>query len=54
MIKKHAKYNVSFQIQDSKRPRLEIIDGASSEDESDTPSISRLEDVFSDDYFYDT
>ena len=28
--------------------------GWKSEDESDIPSISRLEDVFRDDYFYDT
>lgn len=33
---------------------MKISDDTSSEDETDTPSISRLEDVSSDDYFYDT
>lgn len=35
-------------------PRLIISDYTSSEDERDTPSTLRIEEVFSDDYFYDT
>ena len=50
-LNKYPKSYVFFQILNS--TILTISDDTRLEDESDTPTILKLEDVFSDDYFYE-